>query len=60
MPDPQNPHDASALTLRTDDPVTVVGYCPRYLTKDFLFLLNSGPPDTPTVLVDRVNGDAPI
>ena len=35
MPDPPNPHDAYALALRTDDPVTIVGYCPRYLTKDF-------------------------
>lgn len=60
MPDPQNPHDAYALALRTDDPVTIVGYCPRYLTKDFLFLLRSGPPDTPKVLVERVNSDAPI
>jgi hypothetical protein len=60
MPDPQNSRDASALALRTDDPVTIVGYCPRYLTKDFFFLLRSGPPDTPTVLVERVNSDAPI
>jgi hypothetical protein len=60
MTDPQNLHDAYALALRTDDPVTIVGYCPRYLTKDFLYLLRSGPPDTPTVLVERVNIDAPI
>lgn len=60
MPDPQNPHDAYTLALRTDDPVTIVGYCPRYFTEDFLFLLESGTPDTPKVLVERVNSDAPI
>lgn len=60
MPDPQNPHDAYALALRTDDPVTIVGYCPRYLTKDFLYLLRNGPPDSPTVRVEQVNLDAPM
>jgi len=60
MQDLQNPYDAYALALRTDDPVTIVGYCPRYLSKDFLFLLKSGTPDTLQVLVERVNSDAPI
>ena len=59
MSDPQNRYDASALALRTDDPVTIVGYCPRYLSKDFLVLLKSGTPDAPRVIVERVNGDAP-
>jgi HIRAN domain len=58
MPDPQNRHDASAVALRTDDPITIVGYCPRYLSKDFLQLLKSGTSDIPEVVVDRVNKDA--
>jgi hypothetical protein len=60
MPDPQNPHDRDAVALRTDDPVTIVGYCPRYLSKDVLLLLKSGAPDTPEVTVERVNNDAPM
>jgi hypothetical protein len=60
MLDPQNRHDAYAVALRTDDPVTIVGYCPRYLSKDFLLLLKSRTPDTPQVMVERVNNDAPL
>jgi HIRAN domain len=60
MPDPQNRHDASAVALRTDDPVTIVGYCPRYLSKDFLLVLQSGTPDIPEVVVERVNKEAPM
>jgi hypothetical protein len=60
MPDPQNRHDTYAVALRTDDPVMIVGYCPRYLSQDFLFLLRTGTPDTPEVVVERVNKDAPI
>jgi HIRAN domain len=60
MPDPQNRHDTYAVALRTDDPVMIVGYCPRYLSQDFLFLLKTGTPDTPEVVVERVNKDAPI
>lgn len=59
MPDSQNPYDAYALALRTDDPVMIVGYCPRYLSSDSLYLLKEGP-DTPKVLVEQVNHDAPI
>lgn len=60
MPDPQNRYDVYAVALRTDDPITIVGYCPRYLSKDFLLLLKNGAPDTPEVTVERVNSDAPI
>jgi HIRAN domain len=60
MPNPQNRQDSSAVALRTDDPITIVGYCPRYLSKDFLFLLKSGTSDIPEVVVERVNQDAPI
>jgi hypothetical protein len=60
MPDPQNRHDTYAVALRTDDPVMIVGYCPRYLSQDFLSLLKTGTPDTPEVVVERVNKDAPM
>jgi hypothetical protein len=59
MPDMQNPHDECALALRTDDPATIVGYCPRYISCDFLqVLLND--PATVDVRVKQVNADAPI
>jgi hypothetical protein len=58
MPDPQNRYDACAIGLRTDDP-TIVGYCPRYISRDFLEILENDP-DAVQVRVKRVNTDAPI
>jgi hypothetical protein len=60
VPDPQNLHDPYAVALRTDDPVTLVGYCPRYLAEDFLLLLKESGPENTKVVVERVNPDAPI
>jgi hypothetical protein len=59
MPDPQNPYDGCALALRTDDPATIVGYCPRYIAIDFLEILENDP-NAVQVRVRRVNTDAPI
>lgn len=57
--DLQNGCDNTALLLRTDDPVTLVGYAPRYYSADFTSLIqNVGPTDV-TVTVERVNPDAP-
>lgn len=58
MPDPQNPHHACAVALRTEDPPVFVGYCPRYLARDFLRLLEGSGEVQVTVV--RVNQDAPI
>jgi hypothetical protein len=59
MLDPQNPYDRFVIALRTDDPATIVGYCPRYISHDFLEVLRNDL-DSVTVLVKRVNSDAPI
>jgi hypothetical protein len=59
MPDPQNNYDSFAIALRTDDPATIVGYCPRYISRDFLEILEDDP-DAVQVRVKRVNIDAPI
>ena len=59
LPDPQNPHDGYAIALRTNDPATIVGYCPRYISRDFLEILENSP-DSSEVHVKRVNTDAPI
>ncbi|HZA57248.1 MAG TPA: HIRAN domain-containing protein [Candidatus Udaeobacter sp.] len=59
LPDPQNPHDGYAIALRTGDPATIVGYCPRYISRDFLEILEDVR-DSVQVRVKRVNTDAPI
>lgn len=57
--DPQNPHDRFAIALRTDDPATIVGYCPRYISHDFHEVLHNNLASV-RVVVKRVNADAPI
>ncbi len=60
MPDPQNKHDPDAIALRTDAPATLVGYCPRYFTRDFLRLLQEASAENIKVVVEKVNQEAPI
>ncbi len=58
--DIQNVSDGMALILRTDDPVALVGYVPRYYSAEFSSLINLVGADAPKVTVERVNADAPI
>lgn len=58
MPDPQNLADYFAIALRTEDPPVIVGYCPRYLTKDVNFLLSEQPREM-RVSVESINPGAP-
>lgn len=60
MLDVQNEADSLAVALRTDDPATIIGYCPRYFNKDFQKLLTACPPMDIKVIVKNVNRDAPI
>ena len=60
MQDLQNPYDPQAFALRTDDPPTLVGYCPRYLTEDVFRVLDQCDHDGPKVTVERVNHEAPL
>ena len=60
MQDLQNPHDSMALLMRTDDPVTMVGYAPRYYSAEFTQLIKSTDSDQVRVTVERVNKDAPV
>ncbi len=60
MQDLQNEHDSMALLLRTNDPVSVVGYCPRYYSGEFSKLLKSVESDNVRVTVEQVNPDAPM
>jgi len=60
VPDPQNHWDGSAIMLRTDDPVYSIGYCPRYLSQDFIKLLKNSDVSDIKVSVKKVNKDAPL
>jgi len=60
MKDLQNKYDVHALVLRTDDPVTIVGYCPRYLAQDLNYLLEKNGSENLEFTVDKVNPDAPM
>lgn len=58
--DAQNEYDPEAIALRTDDPVEMVGYCPRYLSPDFHKLLKENRAIDVKVSVEKVNVDAPL
>lgn len=60
MHDRQNPADSNAVLLRTSDPMSFAGYCPRYLAEDILKLFEaSADPNDVKVSVERINRDAP-
>jgi len=59
MRDVQNHADATAILMRTGDPVSVVGYCPRYFSAEFSTLLEKIAPKNVVVNVEQVNADAP-
>lgn len=59
MQDIQNKADKLALLLRTDDPMQLLGYCPRIYTKDVNKLLNVRGSSL-RVRAKRVNQSAPL
>ena len=58
--DLQNGFDNTALLVRTGDPVTLVGYAPRYYSSDFTRLIKEVGSNEVAVTVERVNADAPL
>ena len=62
MKDIQNKYDESgnALLLRTDDPPENLGYCPRFLSKDFNILLDSNDKEATHIVVTKVNEKSPL
>jgi hypothetical protein len=60
MEDVQNPADPLAIAIRSQDPPTIIGYCPRYLTADFRQLLKGCGPQDVRASVERVNQGAPL
>jgi hypothetical protein len=59
MRDIQNRADPLALLLRTDDPVGLVGYVPRYFAGEFSTVLRRVGQERVRVSVEEVNHDAP-
>jgi hypothetical protein len=59
MRDIQNTHHSLAIALRTDDSITMVGYCPRYLAADFSHILDNCGSTCAEVTVSQVNNEAP-
>ncbi len=60
MNDSQNEKDRAALLLRTTDPITLMGYTPRYLSNDFSRVLDQLGSNGVVVKVEQVNKDAPL
>lgn len=59
--DVQNDMDRDAIAIRTCDPTQIIGYCPRFLTKDLLRLLKEDAGNKNLKLsVAKVNNNAPI
>jgi hypothetical protein len=57
--DLQNDADACALFMRTENPIHLIGYVPRFYAKDLGHLLECSPSEM-DVRVSRVNPDAPL
>lgn len=60
MQDLQNPQDEKALLMRTDDPITIVGYAPRYYSAEFTQLIQSTDLNQVRVTIEQVNPEAPV
>ena len=59
MKDIQNDSDALALALRTGDPMSIVGYAPRYYSTEFSHLIDLIGGEAIKVTVEKINTDAP-
>jgi len=60
LQDLQSHHDAMALLLRAEEPVSLVGYVPRYYCADVSKLLALGDAQAVTVTAERINLHASI
>ena len=60
MLDPLNPFDANAVSLRTADPVWLIGYVPRFFARDVRTCIQSTEPTAVRLHVARASPDAPL
>ncbi|MBX3179280.1 MAG: HIRAN domain-containing protein [Candidatus Hydrogenedentes bacterium] len=58
MRDIQNARDPDGLALRTESPIALVGYCPRFLCTDFMKIVRED--QEAIVVLAQVNSDAPL
>lgn len=58
--DLQNPSDPDAVLMRTGEPVSLVGYCPRFYSAEFSELIARVGTERVQVRVSAVNRDAPL
>jgi hypothetical protein len=56
--DKQNEHDKNAVIIRTESPVEIVGYCPRYLART-ISLLFENKENKFGIAVETLSDDAP-
>lgn len=56
--DPQNDFDKLAVLIRVDEPAEVLGFCPRYFSRNIRSLLLDED-STITLSVERISDDAP-
>ena len=59
LKDIQNKQDGEALLLRTDDPISLVGYAPRYYSHDFNELVQKDLHKNVNISIEQVNAGAP-
>jgi len=59
MRDVQNVVDSMALLMRTGDPMSMVGYVPRYYSGEFSTVIDKVGHERVRASVERVNADAP-
>jgi hypothetical protein len=57
--DQKNQYDDNAILLHTKKKNVHIGFCPKYLTKDFKSLINNNQNKSSHFLVKKVNFDAP-
>ena len=60
MKDVQNEDDPYALLLRTREPISLIGYAPRYYSEDFSILASGDDVKEACVTVEQINLDAPL
>lgn len=60
MPDPCNQADGNAVAVRTEANRTLIGYVPRYLSRDVKQVLEGCGSEFVELHVDRLNLDAPL
>ncbi len=60
LKDIQNKIDKYALMLRTEEPVELMGYCPRIYTQDLTTLIDKNKANNLKITIEKINLNAPL